>query len=447
MGEETTGRADSDEVYHLAAPHAPRGLRSRVLADYERFRTGLPPRLTEYVLDRYGMDVRAEYAGQPTRNPVGKASGQLSLNLRQVRRDADAGLGFVVLKTVIAEDPSGTRSMGEWAIPETRMRIDRITSEVGSGWTVTWRGRGWSDTLPAYCDFFRHAVEVGREAGMPVAASAKFHLPPPGEGAFRLEEYQFTTQALQDSWASAGAGRMPFEKDFSPTLAGDPRSSEREQVLVWLARVPDLIRQAARPHGVALGIKVMNARFEPEFQVEMVRAVTDGPREPPDFLVYANRLFDPEREFGGTRGVAYGGPQLGARNLCCLDLIRRAAMSGLIRRPLPPLSATGDILTGRRAVEYGLLGARSCQLHTLFQLPDTEFGATTRNKTEAVLHHLLFHPDSGLLVWLERIRLQSGRSQLSWLQLPEVGLELLNRHASGAAERANAGNKKRRGSA
>ena len=43
----------------------------------------------------------------------------------------------------------------------------------------------------------------------------------------------------------------------------------------------------------------------------------------PDFLIYANRLFDPQRVFEGSRGVAYGGPDLSDRNLRLLSSLRR----------------------------------------------------------------------------------------------------------------------------
>src|SRR5919202_7112539 len=97
-----------------------------VADDYERFREGLPPRLEEYVLDKYRLDLASVYGGLRVKNPFGKGSGQLSLNLKQVRGDADAGLGFVVLKTIIAEDERGGQSMSEWAIPETRMKVEPI---------------------------------------------------------------------------------------------------------------------------------------------------------------------------------------------------------------------------------------------------------------------------------------------------------------------------------
>ncbi len=389
--------------------------------DYDRFREALPADLRSHCLDAYGLDIAGEYAGREIKNPFGKASGQLSLNARQVQRDAEAGLGFVVLKTVIAEDEAGDQKMGAWAIHATHMRVDRITSEAGEpGWTITWKGRGWHDTFDAYCTLFAKAIGIGAEAGMAVAPSVKYHLPAPGEGEFSEGEYRYTTQRLQSVWSAACAGPMPLEKDFSPTLAGDDRSREQEQILVWLRRVPELIRSAI-PEPLTLGVKLMNARFGLDFQEAMVCTLTDETAQPPDFLVYANRLFDPEKEYEGVKGVAYGGPELSRKNLLGLQQVRQATRDGRIRGPIPPISATGDILTGRMAVEYGLLGATSCQMHTLFQLPDTEFGATTRSKTAAVLHHLVLHPQTGLLACLLHLSQLHGKP-VHWRDL--AGLEL-----------------------
>ena len=81
--------------------------RSALSRDYERFANGLPQPLEEYVRDKYEINLSSEYGGLPIKNPFGKASGQLSLNVSQVRRDAEDGLGFAVLKTIIAEDEHG----------------------------------------------------------------------------------------------------------------------------------------------------------------------------------------------------------------------------------------------------------------------------------------------------------------------------------------------------
>src|SRR4051812_35685638 len=119
-------------------------LRASLVRDYERFRDGLPRSVEEYVLDTYKIDLSSEYGGLAIKNPFGKASGQLSLNISQVRRDCEDGLAFVVLKSIIAEDSSGAQSMSEWAIEETRMIVERVEGADGTrGWTVSWKGRGW----------------------------------------------------------------------------------------------------------------------------------------------------------------------------------------------------------------------------------------------------------------------------------------------------------------
>jgi len=329
-------------------------LASRLAEDYERLSRGLPPRPEEYVLERYRLDLASEYGGIRVKNPFGKASGQLSLNLKQVRADADAGLGFAVLKTIIAEDERGGQSMSEWAIPETRMKVEPIRGADGSeGWNVTWKGRGWSDTFDAYLELFAESLLAGNETGMLVVPSCKYHLPRPEEGEWRVGEYEHTTRRLLDVWETrrAGGGVMPVEKDFSPTLAGDDRAAQAETVERWMSAVTRLIREAARPRPVTVGLKLFNAMFDEGFQVEMLRLVNErcGDDGRPDFVVYANRLFDPEREFEGKRGVAYGGPDLSARNLRVLARLRVLEQAGELPLCTFPFSATGDIGSGAMA--------------------------------------------------------------------------------------------------
>lgn len=401
-------------------PELPHACRAALEADFERFREALPPDLRAHCREAHGVDLSGRYAGVPIRCPFGKASGQLSLNARQVRRDAEAGLGFVVLKTVIAEDETGAMTMSGWALQETRMRVERITGTGAAagmeGWTVTWKGRGWHESFARYLAFLGEAMDAAGEA-MTVAPSVKYHLPGPGETTFAEGEYRHTTQALLQVWRGRRQTPMPVEKDFSPTLAGDDRSREHERILGWLRSVPSLIRRGGGEEGgLRLGVKLMNVDAPVKFQAEMVRAVTEA-EGAPDYLIYANRLFDPAREFEGKVGVAYGGPDLSYRNLESLALLLETGVA------LPEISATGDILTGERAAEYGLLGATSCQMHTLFQLPDTEFAANSLTKPAAALHHLVFHPESGLLAALLRLREVAGRP-VDWLDLPALGREL-----------------------
>ena len=67
-------------------------------------------------LNLYRIDLSADYLGQPLPHPIGKGSGQLSLNTGQLETYAKAGLAFAVLKTVIAQDAAGAQSMAAWAI-------------------------------------------------------------------------------------------------------------------------------------------------------------------------------------------------------------------------------------------------------------------------------------------------------------------------------------------
>ena len=105
--------------------------------DFERFKRELPRDFPAHVRDVYRIDLSTRYLGEPLPHPIGKGSGQLSLNVGQLETDAEAGLAFAVLKTVIAQDAAGAQSMAAWAIHETTMKVERR----GDGWTVTWKGR------------------------------------------------------------------------------------------------------------------------------------------------------------------------------------------------------------------------------------------------------------------------------------------------------------------
>jgi len=365
-------------AYRLPArPAVPPRLATRLAADFERFRGGLPSAVAAEVRETYRVDLTGEYAGRRIRVPFGKASGQLSMTADEVEADAAAGLGFVVLKTVIGEDASGHRTMEPWAVRASAMKVEPITSAGGrSGWTVTWKGRGWDKSFDAYLALYRAALAIGAGAGIPVAASIKCHLPPVGE-PFAQGEYAHTLTSLA---AVAGNG-MIVEKDFSPTLAGDARAESLEAIERWIAEVPALIRAQAP---LTLGLKLMNALQGDGLQVEMVRAAASAGV---DFVVLFNRLFDP------GRGVAYGGWDLSDRNLRVLDLCQ-----GLSR--VPPISATGNICSGRVMAEYALRGATSGQLHTYFQLPLSVYPAATGSRSARALHALLYHPDEGLIAWI-----------------------------------------------
>ena len=77
-----------------------------------------------------------------------------------------------------------------------------------------------------------------------------------------------------------------------------------------------------------------------------------------------------------------------------------------------PWSATGNITTGRMAVEYLLRGATSFQLHTFFQLPAEHYAMKVGNRTQRALHELHFHPATGLVVWLHHFANLYGKAGL-----------------------------------
>ena len=353
----------------------------KLLEDYARFMNGLPQQLEACVLDTYKISLMSEYAGLPIKNPFGKASGQLSLNANQVERDADAGLGFVVLKTLIAQDETGAQSMKAWAIPAAKMTVEEIAGtrkhvRGERGWTVTWKGRGWSESFENYLEFFDRSIFIGLEQGMLIVPSVKYHLPKPEECLWQIGEYEYTTTQLHSIWKKHRSEPMPLEKDFSPTLAGDTNfSRERENILGWLRTVPQLIREISTGNNVRLGLKIFNASHSDEFQLGILNTCTSSAFHA-DYLIYGNRLFDHTKSYEGIMGVAYGGPDLSSRNLSVLDNWKNKM----------PFSATGNITTGKMAFEYLKRGATSFQMHTLFQLPDSEFDMKGGTRTARALH-------------------------------------------------------------
>jgi dihydroorotate dehydrogenase len=382
-------------------PDVPTHVLAQTRQDFERFASeGLPADLEVYLRAAYGIDCAGSYAGRLLKNPWGLASGQLSMRVGQISEAIDSGLGLIVLKTVIAEDAKGDRSMAEWAIRASRMTAERIVGRESGveGWTVSWRGRGWWDSLDAYLELVRVATALGTQHGVPAIPSVKFHLPRSHEEAWRTDEYAETTSRLGRAFTDGGGtGPLILEKDFSPTLAGSDRSNVRATIFDWLARVPALIRS----HGstpVLIGLKLFNALFDDEFQLEMLRRAHGS--NCADYLVYANRLFDPDRVYDGLSGVAYGGPDLSDRNLRVLTAFRAPlGTAPECEKPIE-ISATGDISSGRLAVEYALRGCTSFQIHTLFQLPSEAYPMKRGSKIQRALHLLLFDPQDGFVVWL-----------------------------------------------
>jgi hypothetical protein len=386
-------------------------MRALLTADFERFKNELPRDFPEYVRETYHLDLTARYLGEMLPHPIGKGSGQLSLNENQLAEDAAAGLAFTVLKTVVAQDEGGVQSMAAWATHETKMRVEKRRAADGrEGWTVTWKGRGWDRTFEDYLSLVRAGRDLTRAGELLVVPSVKYHLPRLGV-PFVESEYRFTTASLADAWDEPP---LLLEKDFSPTLAGDALAEDREQVLRWLRVVPQLIRESS-PIPVRVALKLMNARFEEGFQHEMMLAGASA-----DALVVFNRMYDSEQ------GVAYGGWDLSDRNLRVLG-----SFSFFARDQDQPavqgLCGTGGISTGRAVVAYALGGCEAVQVHTAFQLPLDEYSAHKGSRTQRTLHQIVFHPEDGLIAELWRLErrglLHRRGGELHFLDLPNARLK------------------------
>lgn len=394
--------------------------RETLAADYARALRGWwPAPFGAYFRERYRIDPTAVYAGRTIDHPFGKGSGQLSMTPHQIRDSAEAGLAFVVLKTVIGEDATGARSMGEWVTTDTRMVVEPIVGQSGrSGWTVTWKGRGWGRSFEDYLDLCRESFGVMASSGMVVAPSAKLHLPSASDEPWRVDEYRHVLSHLGRVWSESGlAGPMPMEKDFSPTLAGDNRARSIASVERWLSHIVPRLREAAKGP-TCFGVKLMNFVGPVDVQRHLLSLCLEaGPERRPDFLVYANRLFDPAKTFEGRTGVAYGGPDLSDRNLAMLSNCREAVRAAGIE-----ISATGDVDTGRTAVEYALRGCSSVQIHTGFQVALEFPPDTTVSRLRRALARLVFHPEEGLVAWMLHAKKhwdatdEAGLTR--WLDLP-----------------------------
>jgi len=412
------------DASHLLLPGAldpGERIRARLEKDYRTVGDQGSIDLPRLAFSEYGVDLAARLGSLEISHPFGKGSGQLSLQAEQVAADVRAGLAFTVLKTVIAESPGGASRMSAWEVPVSRMVTEEIVSRSGrKGWTVSWVGRGWHRGLDEYASFLSASLRAAVGSGLRVVPSAKFHLPGAPDEPYDTAEYEHTLAVLSRAWREGGGeGPLVLEKDFSPTLAGSELARERERIVAWIDAVPELVRRHA-PLGVLLGLKLMNAVGPDAMQTEMLhRAAAVDP--PLDFVTCFNRLFDPDREIDGRRGIAYGGHDLSDRNLRALGLF---AMEG----GRASLSATGNISSGRLMAEYALRGATSGQIHTFFQLPRSAY-VSRLPRSRAALHELILHPGEGLIAAMAHVRRRvlgsPEESIIRFLDLPEVGRRLL----------------------
>lgn len=353
--------------------------------------------LENYILEEYGWDLSSDLGGVPVKNPWGKGAGQLSLNANQVRGDLDAGLGFVVLKTVIAQDERGASAQKEWMLEAPRMLVERIVSQTGEeGWTVSWKGRGWSSSFKSYLDFVQQSFKLSEGTGTLIIPSVQVPLFKGVENPHE-QEYIHTLTALGAILEKTKPALL--ELDLSPTLLKEGSFLRAHEVLRQLEATISAVRHFL-PARIKLGLKLFNLADEGE-QIALVRG-GGAIWNQLNWLTIANRLFS------STKGISYGGYDLSDRNLRVLDAIRRHERESKTRILPTSVSATGNICSGKMMLEYAKRGCGTGQLHTFFQLPKSEYGYDLGGRSKSALHHLMFHPDDGLVVHLETIRQDAG---------------------------------------
>lgn len=388
-----------DNVYLLNhEPNIDPSLKEQISSDYEQIKYENMG-LEKYILEKYNLDVSGKYGSLVTKNPFGKASGQLSSNISQIKMDAVDGLGFAVIKTVISQDENSESSMEDWKVKAPKMVVEEIVSEKGEkGYTVTWKGRGWDKSFEDYLELVAKSFDVYKETQMPVIPSVQYHLPNSKED-FRESEYRFTTKSLERVWRESSVD-LPFivEQDFSATLSG--LKNTKEEILRWLREVPRLIDKYISTDNKIIGVKLFNPSFDDEFQLDMVRTLNDNSSDIVDTITCFNRLFDFNKEFEGKKGIAYGGYDLSDRNLRVLTKF----IDEYKEKTFVPISATGNINSGRMMVEYALRGATSGQIHTFFQIPSENFGLKEGSRTKKALHELMLNPANGLVATMISLR-------------------------------------------
>ena len=383
--------------------------------DLDRAAVGKASIVAERVRDTYSVDLSADYAGVSLPHPFGKAAGQLSLNESQVSSDRESGLSFTVLKSAVGVTVTGEVGIEDWEKSAPAMVLEpRVARDGRTGWTVTWKGRGWDKGFNAYLGFYRDAL--GLNPGYPVIPSLMVDVTDRDRA---MRQAGYCLAQLMEVHRDNYPGKLFLvEIDISPTLFLLPDADRDEAI-------PDYVRTsvAAFRHGLRAGgaciVKLPNADRGPEFQLQLAKAAIEEGAGKIAGLIVGNRLFDPDAEFGGQKGIAYGGYDLSNANLETLDRLAAENVK-------PPLIGTGNICSGRMMAEYALRGCTAGELHTFFQLPPSSYRAPQESggRTWRALRELLYHPDDGLIAVLLKLAktgmLERMENLVRFLDLPKA---------------------------
>ena len=211
--------------------------------DFERFRRELPRDVAGYIREAYGIDLTARYLGYDLPHPIGKGSGQLSLNLEQLETDRAAGLAFVVLKTRHRRERRRRAIDGRVGHPRDQDAGRAARQCRRGGRAGPSRGRAGDGTalrgLPR--PGARRPRPHPRRTTMLVVPSVKLHLPRLDE-PFRDDEYRHTIGRIAEAGVAARCRSRRTSPRPSPAI---PSPTSAPGSSAGCARCPARIREAA----------------------------------------------------------------------------------------------------------------------------------------------------------------------------------------------------------
>ncbi len=348
-------------------------------------------KISDYVLDKYGVDLTARYASIEIPHPFGKGAGQLSMHEKHVLSDRTNALAYTVLKSAVGVTSGGEVGIDDWQKSSPKMVLEtRRACDGRDGWTVTWKGRGWVKGIDAYIELYRISLE--QNPGYPVIPSMMVAVADP---ELAKEQGKYCIGRLSDVFRTSGSSKkFLIEIDISPTLSLLPGSEDDETFSGWVRNSVAAFRDGLAGRGQSI-VKIPNAGRGAGYQLDLVKAALDEGGNSIAAMIVGNRLFDRTGEFEGQKGIAYGGWDLSNINLETLSLFDEKGIH-------VDLIGTGNICSGRMMAEYAIRGCDSGQLHTFFQLPPKACRASGGNggRVWRALRELLFHPDDGLIATL-----------------------------------------------
>lgn len=334
----------------------------------------IPSNINEIVEETIGIRLASNYVDIPLANPLLIASGQLTLNLDQIKSARKSGFAGCVLKSVVGEAITGLCSMSMQRKMPTSIKSYYESEDAHREFPIIhWNGRCDARSLDEYMDFARGAKKKTNDARFVPIASILCHLPLPGD-PLKADEWVHTTKRLFD------AGYNHIEIDFCPFLKGDNYTDNQKNVLDWYRNCTALMKTVSNE--IRVIPKMLNLEWGLDFQVKMAEAAIEGGA---DGLLVANRIFKSEYNSG------HGGIELRERNLAQVKEIKKCF-------PSLKVAATGGVYNGRQAYEYLKAGAECVQLLSFIMgKVNKPFAKAEGNKFEKVFHKLLLDPNDGLV--------------------------------------------------